>query len=97
MHPEDDLFARLKAALARLDAEIDALAAKARQAGDEARTRYADDLERLKRRRVELEVRLDALRWAGEATFNSLARGLEEGAGLARKAFHDARAHFRQG
>ncbi|APX94411.1 hypothetical protein BWR19_16505 [Halomonas sp. 1513] len=97
MQPEDDLFARLKAALKRLDAEIDALAGKARQAGDEARSRYADDLERLKRRRVELEVRLDALRWASEAAFSSLARGLEDGAGLARKAFHDASARFRQG
>lgn len=92
----DDLFARLKAALARLDNEIDALAAQLRQAGDDAKVRYAEDLEMLKRRRVELEVRLDALRWAGEAALSSLGRSLEEATQLARKAARDAAEHFRQ-
>lgn len=93
---QDDLFDRLKAALARLDAEIEALAAKVRDAGAEARSRYAEDLERLRKRRVEIEVRLDALRWAGEATLSALGRGLEEGMELARKAYRDTATRFKE-
>ncbi len=91
MNRRDEFIEQMKARLDEWNAEIDALAARARQAGAETQTRYHDDIERLKRRRDETRRRLEELQFASEAAWDSLQQGLDDAWELMRKALRDAR------
>lgn len=95
MSKRDDYIARMKANLDAWNAEIDLLVARAREAGAEARVKYHDDIERLKRRRDETRELLEELQQTGEAAWSTLRQGLEESWERLRKAFADASSHFK--
>jgi uncharacterized coiled-coil DUF342 family protein len=93
MSRRDEFIEQMKARLDEWNAEIDALAARARQAGAEAQARYHDDIERLRRRRDETRRRLEELQYASEAAWDSLQQGLDDAWELMRKALRDAQRH----
>lgn len=95
MNKRDDFIERMKANLEAWNAEIDILAAKAREVGDEARVKYHDDIERLKQRRDETRELLEELQQTSEAAWGTLRQGLEESWERLRKAFADASSHFK--
>ncbi|MFY0991825.1 hypothetical protein [Halomonas sp. C05BenzN] len=95
MNNRDDFIERMKANLDAWNAEIERLAARAREAGEEARVRYHDDIERLKQRRDETRELLEELEQTGEAAWGTLRQGVEESWQRLRKAFDDAASHFR--
>ncbi|MGQ4878140.1 hypothetical protein ACOJCM_06155 [Billgrantia sp. LNSP4103-1] len=90
MNRRDEFIQRMKAQLDEWNAEIDALAARARQASTEAQARYQDDIERLRRRRDETRRRLEELQYASEAAWDALQQGLDDAWELMRKALRDA-------
>jgi uncharacterized coiled-coil DUF342 family protein len=90
MNRRDEFVEQMKARLDEWNAEIDRLAERARQASGEARERYHDDIERLRRRRDETRRRLEELQHAGEAAWDSLQQGLEDAWELLRRALRDA-------
>ncbi|QTP60598.1 hypothetical protein HNO53_18900 [Billgrantia antri] len=93
MNRRDEFVEQMKARLDEWNAEIEALAARARRAGAEAQTRYHDDIERLRRRRDETRRRLEELQYASEAAWDSLQQGLDDAWELMRKALRDAQRH----
>lgn len=95
MNKRDDFIERVKANLDAWNAEIDILVARAREAGDEARVKYHDDIERLKRHRDETRELLEELQQTSEAAWGTLHQGLEESWERLRKACRDAASHFK--
>lgn len=93
MSRRDEFVEQMKARLDEWNAEIEALAARARQASVEAQARYHDDIERLKRRRDETQRRLEELQYASEAAWDALQQGLDDAWELMRKALRDAQRH----
>ncbi|MFQ3790294.1 hypothetical protein [Halomonas sp. A29] len=93
MSRRDEFIEQMKTQLDEWNAEIEALAARARKASAEAQTRYHDDLERLRRRRDETRRRLEELQYASEAAWDSLQQGLDDAWELLRKALRDAQRH----
>ncbi|MCE8035951.1 MAG: hypothetical protein LPK20_06930 [Halomonas sp.] len=90
MNRRDEFIERMKAQLDEWNAEIEALAERARQASAEAQVRYQDDIERLRRRRDETWRRLEELQYASEAAWDTLQQGLDDAWELLRKALRDA-------
>ncbi|MCH4813942.1 hypothetical protein [Vreelandella neptunia] len=95
MRQRDEFVEEMKAKLDAWNAEIDKLTAKARQASAEARVKYQEDIERLKKRQAETQLRLEELQYASEAAWETVRQGMEESWELMRKAFRDASSRFK--
>lgn len=95
MSQRDEFIEEMKAKLDEWNAEIDKLAAQARQASDDARVKYHEDIEQLKKRQAETQERLEELRHASEEAWDTVRQGMDDSWELMRKAFRDASSRFK--
>ena len=86
---------KYRAKLDEWNAEIDKLAARARQANADARIEYQEQIDNLRRHRDEAEKRLRALRESGDSAWKDLKKGADEAWDEMEKAFKKALTRFR--
>jgi predicted nuclease with TOPRIM domain len=83
---------------AKLDewrAEIDKLSAKARQSSADARIRYQEEIEKLKKRRSDAETRLEEMRKSSGEAWRDLKGGADNAWDEVERAFKQAMTRFR--
>ncbi|SHK19344.1 hypothetical protein [Halomonas caseinilytica] len=95
MNQRDAFIERLKDSLAEWNAEIEALAARARQAGEQTRERHQEDIDRLKARRDEALRRLDELQASSEEAWDDMRLGADEAWEHLRDAWKKASSRFK--
>jgi multidrug resistance efflux pump len=69
---------KFKAQLDELDAKIDVLKAKAKQAGASVKADYYETVEDLQKKRSEAQTKLQHLRDAGDDAWEDMKQGVEE-------------------
>ncbi len=93
----DAYIQKLKAKLDEWNAEISILAAKAEQAGAEAKIEYHRQLDDLRAKRRELEGKISELQEAGESAWEDLKQGLENSWEILKISFTKAKSEFERG
>jgi hypothetical protein len=87
---------RREAQLKELSARLDILEAKAREAEAQARLRYYRQIDELKKKRDNLQRRIDELREAGGGAWKDLKEGVEAAAREFRAALDTASERFKK-
>ncbi len=87
----------LKALLHEWDAEIERLAAKAHRADEDARVEYNKKLDDLRKKRKDLEDKIDTILHSGEDTWEDLKQGLENSWGILKASLSQAKSEFVEG
>jgi hypothetical protein len=95
MNNRDEYIRKTKAKLDEWDAEIDKLAARAEAAQADARIKYHEHLETLRKQRDENMERLRELQTASEGAWESVRKGMEDSWERMNKAFKDATDRFK--
>lgn len=95
MSQRDEYIEKAKARLDQWNAEIDKLKAKADEAEADAKVRYQQQLQELRRHRDEAEKRIKDLQQAGDDAWMDLKTGFDKAWDSIGDAFERARARFR--
>jgi peptidoglycan hydrolase CwlO-like protein len=90
----DAYVQKLKAKMDEWNAEIDKLQAKADQAEAEAKIEYQEQIDDLKAKRKEMELKIAELQQAGEGAWEDLKQGLENSWEILKGAFAKAKSRF---
>jgi len=95
MSQRDQYIEKAKARLDQWNAEIDKLEAKADEAEADAKVRYQQQLQELRRYRDDAEKRIKDLQQAGDDAWRDLKTGFDQAWDSIGDAFERARARFR--
>jgi chromosome segregation ATPase len=95
MSTRDAYIERFKARLDQLDAEIDALEARMRAAGADARIEHEKRLKEARAKRDSARSRLSELRSAGDDAWEDIKRGAQESWEAASAAVRHAVSRFK--
>ncbi|WP_421621288.1 hypothetical protein [Alkalilimnicola ehrlichii] len=95
MSERNEYLEKIKAKIDEWNADIEKLQAKARQAEAEARIRYHDQIEELRRQRNRAEENLKEARGASEEAFREMRTRLEGAWDDISKAFRKAVDRFK--
>ncbi len=87
---------RLESGLRALDAEIDALSAKAEQVGRDAKIRYDEEIAVLRMKQDAVRAKVQRVRDAGGASWGTLKDGAQEAADDLRSAIARAVERLRK-
>lgn len=93
----DACLRKLKAELDEWNAKIDLLAAKADQAGADAKIGYQQRLEDLRAKRAEVKGKIAELQQAGEGAWEDLKHGLDNSWQILKTSFKRAKSEFERG
>lgn len=91
----DTYLKKLRARLDEWNADLDRLEAKAREAKQDVRSQYENEVEALRGRIDEAQSRFDEIQSAGEDTWKSLKDGAEDFWNRINEAMEDAKAAIR--
>jgi chromosome segregation ATPase len=98
MSEEKDAYVKkLKAKMEELNAEIDKMAAKAKDAEADAQIAYSNRLEDLRAKRKDVEEKLAQVQQAGGAAWQDLKQGLENSWDILKMSFSKAKSEFERG
>jgi uncharacterized coiled-coil DUF342 family protein len=95
MTDKDAYVQKLHAKLDEWNAEIDKLKAKADKAEAEFRIEYEKEIENLRKRRKEAEIKLTEVRQAGEGAWEDLKSGVQNAWDSMEKALKSAQARLK--
>ena len=95
MSNRDEYIRKVKAKIDEWDAEIDKFSARAEAAQADAKIRYQEQLETLRKQRNENMERLRELQTASEGAWESVRKGMEDSWERMNKAFKDATERFK--
>lgn len=95
MSTKDEYVRKMHSKLDHLNAEIDALAAKADQAKAESRAEYHKQIESLRSKRDHARERMDTLQQSGEGAWEDLKSGVETAWDAVGEAMNSARSRFK--
>jgi uncharacterized coiled-coil DUF342 family protein len=95
MSTKEDFVRKMHAKLDQWNAEIDALTAKADQAGAEARTEYHKQLDALRGKRDHARSKLNELESASEGAWQDLRAGVELAWESVSEAVRSATSRFK--
>lgn len=95
MSDRDEYIRKTKARLEEWDAEIDKLSARAEAAQADAKVKYQEHLETLRKQRDANMERLRELQTASEGAWESVRKGMEESWERMNKAFKEASERFK--
>lgn len=95
MSDRDAYVQKMKAKLDEWNAEIDRLAAKASQAQADARLKYNEEIDNLKKQREEADRRMRELQSSSEEAWNSVREGMEAAWDRMNNALKDAVSRFK--
>jgi len=85
---------KIQARLNEWDAEIEKLTAQADEAGADAKIRYEKQVDDLKKRQKEAQLKLDDMRKAGEDAWDDMKAGVEDAWKSLEKGIKDATSRF---
>jgi uncharacterized coiled-coil DUF342 family protein len=95
MTDKDAYVQKLHAKLDEWNAEIDKLKAKADNAEAEFRIEYEKEIENLRKRRKEAEIKLTEVRQAGEGAWEDLKSGVQNAWDSMEKALKSAQSRLK--
>lgn len=91
MSTRDDYIAKMKLQLDELDAQMDKLEAKAKEAKEDARDKYREDMAKLRHQSKLAKGKLDDLIAAGEDKWEAMVTEMEK----IRDAFKHSFSYFK--
>ncbi|MBE0620590.1 MAG: hypothetical protein IH605_08370 [Burkholderiales bacterium] len=95
MSTRDEYVRKMHAKLDTWNAEIDRLAAKADQAGAEARAGYHKQLDALRLQRDDAKMKMERLQSAGESAWQDMKAGVESAWHAMGEAIDSAKSRFK--
>lgn len=90
----DAYVAKMKSKLDKWSSEIDKMDAKGREAGEETKAAFKEQIANLQAKRTEANLKIEGVRQAGEAAWKDMRTGVNTSWKTLRKAVRTAMANF---